>query len=460
MVRALAFVTMPILTRHLSPQSYGEAALVGTIISLAGVFALAGIDVGYVRHAFSRQLGQSSEVEAFCWRWALATGGAMALLVGLLWWAYAGAFDLPASLAGFAAVGIIASSMATMAQTRARLEDRYARISWVQLATGCVGAAVSVGIATLWRQDAWALLTAAVLGYAMPALLLGMPPWQRLAAPSGLSRARRRQLLTTGLGAIVTAPAYWALSSSDRWFLAAFHGSGEVGVYSVGYTVGTVGTVAVTGITGALLPELVRAEAIGTDGLAARKERLIGLLAALLIIVAVAIAAAGGDVIRALADARFGDAAIVVPWLAAGVLFYGLLHVGQALLILRGKLIWAGAAWAIALLASLLLNSWLVPRYGAWGAAVTQAASFLLVMTLVWGVVQRFERLRLHWLKLGTAFALSGLVATLLEPAWSPVAWQSLLLKLPVGLAFAFASLWIMAPDTLQAGVRRLREAT
>lgn len=457
MVRVLSLVTMPILTRHLSPQAYGEAALVGTVIALAGVFALAGIDMGYARHAFSGQLGQRGEVEAFCWRWTLATAGAIAILVGVLWWVSAGLLDLPASLAGFAAVGVIAFPMATMAQTRAKLEGRYAHISWVQFATGCTCATVSVGVAVLWRQDAWALLLAAVLGYVMPALLLGMPPWRRLAAPSGLSSPRRRQLLATGLAGVATAPAYWALGSSDRWFLAAYHGSDEVGIYSVGYTVGTIGMLAVTGIIGALLPELAREESAGGGGSATDKARLTELLAALLLIVAVAVAAAGGDVIRALAGPSFHPAAIVVPWLAAGVLFYGGQQVGNTLLLLAGKLHWAGMAWGIALMVSLLLNRWLVPRYGAWGAAVTQAASFLLVMLLVWGAVLRFEPLRAHWPRLVAAFALSGLVAALLWPAWSPVAWQSLLMKLPVGLAFAVASLWITVPDTLQAGVRKLR---
>lgn len=456
MVRALALATMPVLTHYLSPLAYGEAALVGTVVSLITVFALSGIDMGYVRHALTGQLGSSAAIEVFCWRWTLAGAGTVATLAGVLWWARADVFGLPASLAGFVTLGIIASALATLAQTRARLQGRYVRMSWAQLVTGCVSAAASLGIAIGWRQDAWSLLVAMVLGYILPPLLLGVPSWRRLASPSGLQRPERRRLLSTGLAGVITAPAYWALSNSDRWFLAVFHGTTTVGIYSLGVTVGTVGAVVSAAVTSAWLPELARAESASDDRSDGDKAGAVQLLAALLMIVAVAVVAAGGDVIRALADPRFHSAGVVVPFLAAGVLFYGCLQVGNSLLILAGKLHWAGFSWFVALLVSLLMNRWLVPAYGVWGAAVTQAASFLLVMVLVWVAALQFDPLRLPWLRLGAGFALSTAVAALMQTPWSPVAWHSLVLKLPMGLAFSAVCLWIMTPKTFAAGLRRL----
>lgn len=456
LVRALSLVIMPILTRYLSPQAYGEAALVWTVVSLASVFALAGIDMGYARHIFSGQLGGPSEVEAFCWRWTLAAASTIALLVGLMWWLWASAFDFPASLAGFAAFGVLTSAMAVLSQTRARLANRYVRMSWVQFATGCTGAVLSVSVAVFWRQDAWAPLVALMAGCVMPVLLLGVPSWRQLATPSGLNPLQRRRLLTTGLAGVVTAPAYWVLTSSDRWFLASFHDSGEVGIYSVGCNVGTVGAVVSAAITNAWLPELGRAESTSGRDFAAHKARVTQLLVAILMIVTVAVAAAGGDVIRALADRRFHAGAVVVPWVAAGVFFYGVLHLGNALLVLVGKLHWAGWAWCIALLASLSMNRWLIPAQGALGAAITQAVSFLLVMLLVWAAALRFESLRLHWPRLAAGFVLSVAVAALMQMAWAPVAWHSLVLKLPMGLIYAAACLWIVAPEMFTVAIRKL----
>ena len=54
-VRLFSIVTMPILTALLSPQAYGVATLVGTVISLVSVFGLAGVDMSYARAYHSAQ---------------------------------------------------------------------------------------------------------------------------------------------------------------------------------------------------------------------------------------------------------------------------------------------------------------------------------------------------------------------------------------------------------------------
>ncbi|HET9049273.1 MAG TPA: lipopolysaccharide biosynthesis protein [Chiayiivirga sp.] len=457
MTRALSFVTMPILTRFLSPESYGVAALVGTLVSLASVFAIAGIDMSYSRHAFSGRSGTVDAVEIFCWRWVLAGAALVACVAGGLWWIAGVRLGAPRTFAGFVMAGVFFSALMTMSQTRARLQYRYLNLTWVQLVTACFAAVTSIGMAVYWRQDAWPLLAAMVLGYALPVLLLGTPPLVKLRAPSGLAARQRRSVFTTGLAGIITAPAYWALSSSDRWFLAAYQDSATVGIYSIGFTVGTVGAVVSSAITAAWLPELSRDESMQGSNLAARKSDMTHLLVAALLIVAVAVAASGGDVIRALADARFHAAAAVVPWLAAGVFFYGVMHVGNAMLVMRGKLHWAAWAWLIALLVSLGLNSWLVPRDGASGAALTQAISFFLVMVLVWKAVLRYEPLPLLWGRLLVGLVLAVLTAVAMQFPWQVDPWFSLVLKLPVGLVFAALCLVIVAPRTSAIGWNTLK---
>ena len=457
MARALSLITMPLLTRWLSPDAYGAAALVGTLVSLSGVFAIAGIDMGYARHAFSGHAGTAAAVEVFCWRWVIAGAGTVALGAGALWWLAATRLGLSQGLAGFVVAGVFSSALMTMATTRARLQNRYARLTWVQFGTGCVTAAVSIGVAAWWRQDAWPLLVAMVVGYALPTVLLGAPPLTMLRAPAGLSAAQRRSVTTTGLAGIVTAPAYWALSSSDRWFLAAYQDSTAVGIYSIGFTVGTIGTVVSAAITAAWLPELSRDESIPGSGLAERKRDMAQLLIAAMLIVAVGVAAAGGDVIRALADPRFHAAARVVPWLAAAVFFYGVMHVGNALLVMRGKLHWSALAWIVALLVSLLLNRWLIPANGALAAAFVQALSFLVVMALVWLAVLRVESLRMNGVRLAAGLGLAVVSGVAMQGAWNANPWLSLALKLPAGAVFAACCLLIIAPQGLAQGLAQAR---
>lgn len=459
MVRALSLVTMPVLTRYLSPDAYGVAALVGTLVSLVSVFALTGIDMGYSRHAFSARCGDAAGVEAFCWRWVLTGAFIASGITGLVWWQWAARLDMSPSHAGYAASGVFFSALLSMAQTRARLDSRYRQLAWVQIAVGCLVAACSLSIAMLWRQDATALLVAMVLGYALPVLFLGAPPLRRLTSTSGLNSQQRKNLLAAGLAGVVTAPAYWVLSSSDRWFLAAYHDHAAVGIYSIAFAVGTVGLVVGTAITAAWLPELSRNEAGAGPAQSEHKRDMVQLLLASLVIVAVAVSAAGGDVIRALADRRFHAAADSVPWLAAGAMFYGAMHVGNALLIMKSRLHWAAIAWLLALAVSVGLNLWLVPTHGAAGAAMVQAISFLFVMLLVWISVLRFEPLALRWSRLAAACSIAAISATLMQFAWFDRPWLSLVAKLPIGLLFASGCLWLIAPNSLRGRLQRLWRA-
>lgn len=455
--RALSLVTMPLLTQWLSPDAYGEAAMVGTVVSLLSMFALAGIDVGYARHYCSGAVGASEAVEAFCWRWTLflsliaAFVGATVWVVGFGRW-----FDMRPELYPFVATGIFASALATMAQTRARLQIRYRQISLTQVSAGVLTASMSLTAAYFWRADSFALLIAMVGGYLLSGLMLGLPSAETLLRTSGLSIERRKALVAVGVPALVTAPAYWVVSSSDRWFLARYFDSAEVGIYSLGSMVGTVGVVVSSAITAAWLPELARAESEERRASANESGERVQLLLCLSVVVWVATVAAGGDVLRWLASPKFHAAAAVVPMLAAGVLFYGLMHVGNAFLVMRGQMRWTAAVWCVALTASLVLNAWLVPELGSHGAALTQVISFLIAMILVWVAVLKFESLDLKWSRIALATVLALAAGFLLERPWSESPLVSLGIKLPAGLCLAVALSVLLVPRLCEQTIRRL----
>src|SRR5436305_12731344 len=83
--RVLALVSTPILTARLGTDSYGVAALVGTIVSLASTTALLGVDMAYARYYFEGTGNVRSAVENFCWRFALGSSVVTAILAALIW---------------------------------------------------------------------------------------------------------------------------------------------------------------------------------------------------------------------------------------------------------------------------------------------------------------------------------------------------------------------------------------
>lgn len=448
--RLLALITMPLLTRWLSPAAYGEAALVSTAVSLVSVVALAGIDMSYSRSYFEGAPARRHAIEAFCWRWTVTASVLLAGLAGIAWqYGLADWLGADSSLSGFVAVGIATSALATMSQARARLLGHYARLSGVQLFAGLAGATITLSVAYAWRQDAWPLLLAMVAGYCLPILLLGSPPANTLVRASGLSRTDAGKVLRIGLAGVITAPAYWVVGSSDRWFLASSYGSGEVGLYSIAVTVGTVGMVVSMAVTSAWLPELARVEAASQENAARKRGELSLLLLAALLVVWLAVVASGGDLIRLLADQRFHPASTLVPALATGVLFQGVMHIGNAQLVMLGKLHWAAAAWTLVLVISLALNAQMVPSYGSFGAALSQVVCFFVLMVMVWVAVLRFQMIWIPWMRLlASAFAMGAAGVTLSMP-WGSTALSSLVMKLPVGILLASLCIYFLAPGYL-----------
>ena len=458
-VRLFSIVTMPILTTLLSPQAYGVAALLGTIISLVSVVTLAGVDMTYARVYHSAQPPNGSIVEHFCWRFAICTALTGAVFAAVAWWFMARDFvELDHRLAILLLLlGIILSVTSTMAQTRARLAGKYRAMALTTVAGGLIGAGVSLGIAIWWRQDALVLLLPMLCGHVIPLLLLGAPSVSELMKPSGLVRGQGIALIKIGLAGVVTAPMYWLLSSSDRWFLQYYHGAEAVGVYAIGYSVAIVGMMVNVAVISVWLPEASREYEQDQERAKYTLGRLMSRLVAAMALIWLTAAAAGGDIVRWLADVRFHGSAEFVPFIAGGVFFYGASQLALFGLVLAKEFKWAAYWWFGGGIFCTLLNFALVPRYSGLGAAITQAASFAVISIGILGTSQAKYRIQLDWNRLAPAMATILAAGLFLAPPWHVTAPLSLLMKLPFGIAVASMTAWVMAPDWCARGIEYLR---
>lgn len=456
-VRLLSIVTLPILTALLPPHAYGVASLVGTVISLVAVFALAGIDMSYSRAYHSSKPPSGTIVEHFCWRFAILMALLTAALAAFVWWFISDdSSELDQGLTVIIAIGIVATVGNTMALTRARLAGRYRAMAMTIVAGGIVGAMLSIGIAVWWRQDALALLLPMLLIYLLPMLMLGAPPIAALFKPSGMARDNAASLIKIGLAGVVTAPMYWLLSSSDRWFLQHYHGAEVVGIYSIGYSVAIVGMMVNSAVMSVWLPEAVREFEQDPEQARITLGRFMSRLVAAMAIIWLVVTAAGGDIVRLLANERFHAAADVVPYIAGGVFFCGILQLAKAGLLLANKLKWSVGWWFAGGLIGLLMNWVLVPRLGAVGAAITQCISFAFISVGVLISSQAVFRVQLEWSRLALAVAIVVTAGVVMGTPWHASALYSLFLKMPIGLAVTAVISWMMAPDWCVKGFQHL----
>lgn len=459
-VRVLSLVTMPILTHLLAPSAFGTAAMAMTVVSLISVFGLAGMDMSYVR-GYRANLHLSNQgIESFAWRYSLGAGLLLCIGVILGWKIIADTFSLPSYLGELLGAGVVLSLANTMAQARARLNNRYRAMSISIVVSGLVSAAVSLGGAHWWRQDELPLILAIIAGLLIPLVMLGTPSISQLRKSSGLSPKDRHNVFMIGLAGIVTAPAYWVISSSDRWFLGYFEDTASVGIYAIGYNVAVIGMMVNKAVLSVWTPETVKEFERDPDRapilLGMTAERLVAAFAC----VWLAIAAAGGDIIRLLAAPTFHHATVVVPFIAAAVMFNGIVHLANAIFLLMKRLentIWF---WIAGGVIAMLLNILLIPKFGILGAAISQAGSSLSIAVGMVIGAQRIYPLKLNWPRLGCVLAGSCFMAVLMCPAWASTPVVSLLLKLPIGVVTSLIVLKCVMPEILSSRMWRKQESS
>jgi hypothetical protein len=378
------------------------------------------------------------------------------LIAGAGWWLVAlRSRELESGLGALVASGVVLSVLHSMAGTRARLAGRYrgdrARNDSLRR-HGCRRQHRHRN--AFWRRDVLALLIPMLLGYLLPVIFLGTPSLSSLIGPSGLKRNEGIALVKIGIGGIVTAPMYWLLSSSDRWFLQIYHGAETVGIYSIGYSVAIIGMMINSAVMSVWLPEAT--QEYERSSVEARRTlgRLMSRLVAAMGLIWLAATAAGGDAVRWLANERFHSAIDVVPFIAGGVFFYGVSLLAMHTMVLVNQLKWAAAWWFVGGLISLALNLSLVPRLGMIGAAWTQTISFFLISAAILVTSQVKYALRLEWARLAAAAALTLTAGILMIPGWHESAPVSLAIKFPFGVLVSMAVAVLIAPDWVSRGMR------
>jgi O-antigen/teichoic acid export membrane protein len=364
------------------------------------------------------------------------------------------------SLAGWVFVGTCFSLLLAMAQTRSRLHGRHGRLALAVAVGGIAATGLTLTLAWGVMPDERALVIGYVAAYVVPVAIMGVPGRRQLLSPSGLNAAARRQVFMVGAPGVITAPMYWVLASSDRWFLQVSTDAATVGIYSVACTFGQLGMMVNSALLAIWLPEATRlheSDAVDNERLlAAVMARLLVLMALVWLCVGVL----GGDLLCWLTAEKFHSAAPLIPWLASAVFFYGFYHLANTGLFLGRGLKWSALLSAGAGVVSMAGNAVLVPRYGMLAAAMVQCGSFALLAVMVLVLAQRRHPLPLPFVRLSVALVIvvSGLLVGQSLPAVNGLLtalWKLAFLAVNTTLIFL-----VVEPGVLKQCWRALRRWT
>lgn len=249
------------------------------------------------------------------------------------------------------------------------------------------------------------LLGSVALGEGLVALVLVVWLVRRLGLE--FSREEARRLWRYSAPLFLSGLLMFVLHQADRWFVLAERGEGEVGIYALGYKLGSAGNAIVFEAFGLIWFPFVFALRDEEE----RRElcrKVATLLTALLCFVALGLSLFAREIVGRMADARYAEAWSGIPLVAAGYVFWALYQVVHTGFYLRERTGLVAWTTGLAACANLGLNAWLVPRLGWMGAAWATLATFVLLALVAWRAAERVWPVRYEAGRIAALVALAA----------------------------------------------------
>lgn len=382
LTKGTGFFLLPLYTAYLTPEDYGIislATVTGTIFMIISTAGLRGAVLKFY-YEFDQEI-QRRRFYGTLWLFYL-------LIPGLLLFIF--------ELKGDIIFGKILPSVAYHPYIRLALWIFYVKALFVEMPLEIFKAKseatkhtlIKVGIffsstiltiwfVVFWGQGAKGLLVAKLLGYLLITVAIIYYLYKFIRVSFEWSYLKKALLYS--LPMVPHFLSHWILSSSDRLVLEHFVELNKVGVYNVGYTIGSgMSMIAIAG-NNAIIPmygKLDLNNKLDIKKVVKTATYYITTITGIALIIVLF----AEDFILLTIPKSYHGAIEVIPWVVLGYVFMGLYFTQINLLtITLGKTNVVGISTAVAAIANLGLNILLIPHLGMIGAALTTAVTYLLL---------------------------------------------------------------------------------
>lgn len=418
----LAFVTVAVVTRYLTPPEFGQLALFYFFAALLTVV----YNLGSMQGTLLRVFGSAGEEEVddeeasrdrrdnVAKRRTLTTGLLLTVLI-----AAAGtlAIALLADDASRVIVGETASGAVLLAAASGgagaiwRLTSNVARFDrrvWRYAAITNLRPALVLGCVWYMLETQGAgvrhAITGTLVGTGLAILLCLVATRKNYAW--AVNPGALRPILVAGLPYMPLVVAMWIIQNVDLYVLSMFAADDEVGVYRLANRVASVSSYVISGLMIAWIP-VVRSTIFD----AARRERGVGGLGNLMLsyynLLAIWLVlglAAGAGVLAQVAPPAYGDAADLIPLLGLGFVTYGFFVVVYRVGGFpdrRKRYVQTAIMAAVLFMVTALL---LTPPLGGYGAGIAVVLAFAAASAVLLYLSERGPApLNLEWWRSGAA---------------------------------------------------------
>jgi O-antigen/teichoic acid export membrane protein len=335
-----------------------------------------------------------------------------------------------------------------------RMQRRPWATTFYTLGTSLVTIVSTLVLVVVLRWGLKGIFVGQIISYAVAtvagALMLGS--W---ISPAFVDLKRLREMLRFSLPMIPGGLAYWVVTFSDRYFVEAYRGPSDVGLYSVGSAIAAV----VALVTGAFqmawgpfafsIHQQPNARQTYADAFLVYLWLGVGLSAGASLF--------APEALRVLTTSQYAGAATVVGMLALSYVMIGLTYVaatGPAIAKRTGP---TGIAMATAAILNIILNFAFVPKYGMLGSAVATLISQTVTPAYLFYRSQQIYPIPYRFGTGATIVAVGvGIMAVGARLEFGSI-WLDIVIKLALMLAFVplFFAMRLVSPAEVRSLLSR-----
>ena len=372
--RSLSFITLPLFTRLLTTEEYGQSTVYNSWMSILTILLTLNLPYGsfntaMVKYEKNRD-GYISSINGLCTVFAAVFLFVVYLPFFTVW---NKAFELPTFMMAFMVVEALFNNATQLWMGKQRFEFRYKKVIAVTLLTSIASPVLSFVLVINTHEKGYSR----ILGNSIITIVCGLVLYLRCLHNS--KRLYDKEFWKYALSFNIPLIPYYLsqtiFNQSDRIMISHMVGTDKAAIYGVGYSLALVLSFVLNSINNAYVPWFYGKlkEGKGTEN---RKISLyIALLMAVLLL---GVIAAAPEIILVMAGQKYKDAMWVVPPVAMSLLllFYAQLFINVEFFFEEKKLLVIATGGAALL--NVVLNYLCIKEFGFVAAAYTTLASYVV----------------------------------------------------------------------------------
>lgn len=405
--KCVNFLTFPIFAHLFTVDQFGVFSLATTLAALIAVIFNCGINNAVQRYYMDRETSEEEQkIYATTGLACLIFFSIIASSLSLIFtYAYRDQIyardHLPWELIAIAIVGILPAQIFQFSVDLIRLHFRPWTFFFLNVWQNVLSIGLSLFFVLYLKMGIIGYLFGTVLSFT---LVAPFALWNiRFSFARKLSLEISQKLIRFGYPFIFAGIAYWIFGSLDRWMIAELGRIEDVGIFSTAFKLGTLIIFINTAFGNAWSPQALKLYKTEPN-YRHIYSRLFSLWFFFLIFVGASLSLFAEEFLWILTPSSFWPAASIIPYIAFGLVLCGTTQMTAIGISLERKTFHLSiATWTTAAI-NFLLNLYLIPRYGAEGAAIATLLSYLTLTTYYLICTQSLHPLPLSYKALGSGF--------------------------------------------------------